>query len=156
MKSLCGWLSQSKVQLLIQMTAVLSFNIHPRFLYERFHPRIISNWLNSLVSNLSEKHTHAQRTCRGHLYFGYEALMINSLYDTLLKRNQNVMCCTFNPDTTMNRKAIKETNDETKVKTTQSSEEESQEWERSDWKEDRKTGERTAWLKSARPPSALD
>ncbi len=34
--------------------------------------------------------------------------MINSLYDTLLEINQNTMCCTFNPDTTMNRKAIKE------------------------------------------------
>ncbi len=56
----------------------------------------------------------------------------------------------------MNRKAIKETNDETKVMKMQSSEEESQEWEGSDWKEDRKTRERTAWLKSARPPSALD
>ncbi len=66
------------------------------------------------------------------------------------------MCCMFNPDTTMNRKAIKETNDETKVMKMQSSEEESQEWEGSDWKEDRKTRERTAWLKSARPPSALD
>lgn len=53
--------------------------------------------------------------------------MINSLYDTLLERNQNVMCCTFNPDTAMNRKAIKETNDETKVMKTQNSEEESQE-----------------------------
>lgn len=53
--------------------------------------------------------------------------MINSLYDTLLEINQNAMCCTFNPDTTMNRKAIKKMNDETKVMNAQSSDEESQE-----------------------------